>query len=112
MKKLADNGFSCSIDDFGSGYSSLNTLKDLPVDVVKMDKVFFDQNDHMERNQIVLRNMIMMAKQLSMKVVAEGIENEAQLAMIKDTECDMVQGFLYARPIDKQEFYKELDPNE
>lgn len=111
MKKLTDNGFTCSIDDFGSGYSSLNTLKDLPVDVIKMDKVFFDQNDHMERNQIVLRSMIMMAKQLSMKVVAEGIENEEQLAMIKDTECDMVQGFLYAHPIATQEFYKDLEAN-
>lgn len=108
IQELHKQGFVLSIDDFGSGYSSLNTLKDLPVDVVKVDRAFFDLNDHDERNRIILRSMIAMAKQLSMKVVAEGIENSEQLCMIEHTGCDMVQGFIYSKPVDKQEFYRQL----
>lgn len=109
LEKLRQNGFCCSIDDFGSGYSSLNALKDLPVDVVKLDRVFFDQSSHVERNKTILKSMITMAKQLDMKVVAEGIEYTQQLDMLKDTGCDMVQGFIYAKPCSVEDFYRRLE---
>lgn len=109
LEKLQQHGFCTSIDDFGSGYSSLNTLKDLPVDVVKLDKVFFDQSSHVERNKTILKSMISMAKQLDMKVVAEGIECTQQLDMLMDTGCDMVQGFIYAKPCSEHAFYQRLE---
>ena len=109
LEKLRSHGFCCSIDDFGSGYSSLNALKDLPVDVVKLDRVFFDQSSHVERNKTILKSMISMAKELDMKVVAEGIECTQQLDMLQDTGCDMVQGFIYARPCSEDDFYHRLE---
>lgn len=109
LEKLRSHGFCCSIDDFGSGYSSLNALKDLPVDVVKLDRVFFDQSSHVERNKTILKSMISMAKELDMKVVAEGIECRQQLDMLQDTGCDMVQGFIYAKPCSEDDFYHRLE---
>lgn len=109
LKRLKDHGFRCSIDDFGSGYSSLNTLKDLPFDVVKLDKVFFDQSEHVDRNRVILRSMIAMAKELSMKVVAEGIEKQDQLQMLDHTGCDMIQGYIYSKPCFVSSFYEQLD---
>lgn len=109
LEQLKKYGFLCSIDDFGSGYSSLNTLKDLPVDIVKLDKVFFDQSDHLDRKIVILKSMIDMAKQLYMKVVAEGIEEDEQLEMLKNTGCDMVQGFIYSKPCIIDDFYQHLE---
>ena len=109
LEKLRSHGFCCSIDDFGSGYSSLNALKDLPVDVVKLDRVFFDQSSHVERNKTILKSMISMAKELDMKVVAEGIECTQQLDMLQDTGCDMVQGFIYAKPCSEEDFYHRVE---
>lgn len=108
MERLKQHGFICSIDDFGSGYSSLNMLKSLPVDVIKLDRVFFDENKNV-KNVVILKSMISMAKQLSMKVVAEGIETEEQLALLDGTGCDMIQGYIYAKPLDVTEFYARLD---
>ena len=108
MERLKQHGFLCSIDDFGSGYSSLNMLKSLPVDVIKLDRVFFDESKNV-KNIVILKSMISMAKQLSMKVVAEGIENEEQLALLDGTGCDMIQGYIYAKPLNVKEFYAHLD---
>lgn len=76
---------------------------------MKLDKVFFDQSDHQDRKIVILKSMIDMAKQLYMKVVAEGIEEDEQLEMLKNTGCDMVQGFIYSKPCIIDDFYQHLE---
>ncbi|MEG0395016.1 MAG: EAL domain-containing protein [Anaerorhabdus sp.] len=103
-------GFTMSMDDFGSGYSSLSLLKDIDVDVLKIDKAFFVDTVNGERAKIVISNIIDMAKELKVKVVAEGIETEDQVEMLKELNCDVVQGYYYFKPMAASEFdYTILD---
>lgn len=104
LRVLHENGFRCSIDDFGSGYSSMNLLKDLPVDVLKLDKVFFDKGDNVRRGRIIVESMIAMAKKLSMQTVAEGVEEREQVQFLRAIGCDMIQGYVFARPMPVEEF--------
>ncbi|MEG1720377.1 MAG: EAL domain-containing protein [Pseudoflavonifractor sp.] len=98
-------GFSCSMDDFGSGYSSLNLIQDIPVDVLKLDKVFFRSNAaELARTESVVGSIITMARALSMKTVAEGVEQRFQVDMLKRLGCDYIQGYYYARPMPIPEF--------
>lgn len=99
-------GFSCSLDDFGSGYSSLNMLKDVPVDVLKLDKGFFDfQNSReTERGRLVIESVIELAKKLNMKTVSEGVESIAQVNFLRDVKCDLVQGYVFAKPLTVYDF--------
>lgn len=99
MRKLRKHGFGVSIDDFGAGYSSLNMLKDMETDVIKLDKEFFRTGRLKKEDKIILSNIITMAKQLNMKVLSEGVETLEQSAFLKEVHCDMVQGFLYAKPM-------------
>ena len=104
LDKLRQEGFSVSMDDFGSGYSSLNSLKDLPLDVVKLDAGFFRQTDNEGKSDIVVRDTITLAKHLDMKIVAEGIETKSQVDFLKETDCDLIQGFYFAKPMPVNEF--------
>lgn len=98
-------GFTCSIDDFGSGYSSLNMLGDIPADVLKLDKAFFKVDSHQKtRNKQILTSIITLAKELNMKVVAEGIETTSQASFLQSINCDIIQGFLYSRPLPTASF--------
>lgn len=101
--KLADElheaGFALSMDDFGSGYSSLALLKDLKFDVLKIDKAFFDEGADEQRSRVVLSNVFTMAQQLEMTTVAEGIETKEQVEFLRTLHCDIVQGYYYARPM-------------
>ncbi|MCL1823208.1 MAG: GGDEF domain-containing phosphodiesterase [Oscillospiraceae bacterium] len=106
LKELRDKGFLVSIDDFGSGYSSLNLLKTLPVDILKLDRTFFGNNDLKENNAIVVTSIIDMANQMKISVICEGVETLEQVEFLKDTECNSVQGFYYAKPIPAEEFQK------
>lgn len=101
---LREYGFLVSMDDFGAGYSSLNSLKDLPLDVVKLDGELFRITDEVERGQTVIRNTISMAKDLHMKVVAECIETREQVEFLCDVGCDIIQGFYYAKPMPVDQF--------
>ena len=112
FRSMRKYGFRCSIDDFGSGYSSLNALKDLPADVLKLDRKFLEKGDDNEKMETIVRSVIGMAKQLSMLTVAEGVETNAQLSFIRGTGCDMVQGFIFSRPLPKEEFYQLLAASE
>lgn len=105
LEHLRQNGFLCSIDDFGSGYSSLNALKDLPADVLKLDRAFLSESAESAKSEIIIRGIIDMAKRLSLQIVAEGVETPAQLAFLQDTGCDMIQGFIFSRPLPPEEFY-------
>lgn len=108
MQQLKDIGFSISIDDFGSGYSSLRLLRDLPVDYLKLDKEFLDNGDSNIREQIIIMNVIRMAKTLGIKVVSEGVETMTQATFLKSCACDLAQGFLYDRPMPVSEFEKKI----
>ena len=104
--KLKEIGIKVSLDDFGAGYSSLNTLKDIPVDILKIDREFFKETSNNEKGQIVISTIISMAKSLNIKIVAEGVETLSQSEFLKSIKCDMVQGYLYSKPVTVEEFEK------
>lgn len=104
LKELKMYGFGISMDDFGAGYSSLNSLKDLPIDVLKLDMDFFRGEDVMERGEIVVKETIRLAKNLNMKIVAEGIERKDQVEFLAEQGCDMIQGYYFAKPMTVREF--------
>lgn len=106
MKELRRLGFGVSIDDFGAGYSSLNLLKDMATDVIKLDKEFFGHDNMQREEQIIVSSIISMAKQLNMKVLSEGVETQNQSDFLKSVLCDMAQGYLYSKPIPVAEFEK------
>ncbi len=108
MRKLRKKGFDVSIDDFGAGYSSLNLLKDMATDVIKLDKEFFGQGEMQKEEQIIVSSIISMAKQLNMKVLSEGVETKKQSDFLKSVCCDMAQGFLYSKPMPVPEFEKAM----
>lgn len=97
-------GITVSMDDFGSGYSSLNMLSDLDIDVIKIDKIFMRHSDLNENDKIVLKSVINMAKQLNLLVLCEGVETESQVDFLKEVGCDIIQGYYYARPMCQEEF--------
>jgi diguanylate cyclase (GGDEF)-like protein len=101
---LRQYGFLVSMDDFGAGYSSLNSLKDLPLDVVKLDGELFRMTDEVERGLTVIRNTITMAKDLHMKVVAECIETREQVEFLCTVGCDIIQGYYFAKPMPVDQF--------
>ncbi|MBQ2125254.1 MAG: EAL domain-containing protein, partial [Spirochaetales bacterium] len=109
-QKLRKSGFSISIDDFGSGYSSLNMLKDVEVDVLKLDKAFFE-NENQERGNQVISKFIELSKSLHMKVVSEGVETQEQVDFLTEVGCDMVQGYYFARPMPADEFEEKYLKN-
>ena len=107
MSEIKTAGFRLSMDDFGSGYSSLNLLRRLPVDVLKLDKVFleeFDNADNELRGKRIVEHVISMAKDLQMEVLAEGVETSDQKEFLQSANCDMIQGYYYARPMPIKEF--------
>ena len=102
--RLREYGFLVSMDDFGAGYSSLNSLKDLPLDTVKLDGELFRLTDEVERGLCVIRNTITMAKDLHMKVVAECIETREQVEFLCMVGCDVIQGYYFAKPMPADQF--------
>ncbi|MEG2305397.1 MAG: EAL domain-containing protein [Lachnospiraceae bacterium] len=106
LAELHKNGFLMSMDDFGSGYSSLGMLKDLSVDAIKMDRSFFANQRDVERSKIVVGNIIRMAKELGICIVAEGVEEQQHIDLLQELHCNMVQGYYYARPMPLENFTK------
>lgn len=100
-------GMGCSMDDFGSGYSSLNMIRTIPVDTLKLDKIFFKgDNADLDRVESVIGSIVSMAQALSMHTVAEGIESHTQVELLKRVGCDMVQGYVFAKPMPIPDFEK------
>ena len=108
IKKLKEYGFAVSMDDFGSGYSSLNSLKDMPLDVLKLDAEFFRGDLEDERGEIVVSGAINLAKNLHMRTVAEGVEKRDQVEFLAKQGCDMIQGYIYDKPMPGNEFEKRM----
>lgn len=108
IEKLHKMGFSISMDDFGSGYSSLNTLKDLDIAELKLDKEFLTEQSKSPRGQVVIESMIHLAKALSITTVAEGIENAVQLEFLQSVGCDIGQGYYFAKPMPADEFEQKI----
>lgn len=104
LAELHGEGFTLSMDDFGTGYSSLGLLKSIPVDVIKMDKSFFDDSQNNARARLVIGSVMDMAKKLNAHTVAEGVETKENVDLLKSLGCDIVQGYYYARPMPAEEF--------
>ncbi len=102
--KLKEHGFMVAIDDFGSGYSSLKLLKDIPADILKLDRDFFHSQKSSDREKIVIKNVIHMAEALDIRVISEGVETDEQVAFLEHVGCEVAQGFFFARPMMIQEF--------
>lgn len=102
--KLKGLGFVISIDDFGSGYSALNMLKDIPAEIIKIDKEFLQLSSNTYKGKKVIRNIIIMCKELKLEVIAEGIETKAQADFVTSCGCEIAQGYYYAKPMPKHEF--------
>lgn len=106
IKEIKKIGIKVSLDDFGAGYSSLNILKNIPIDIIKLDKLFLDKRDISEKGKIVIKNIINMANELGLEVVAEGVEFLEQSQFLKSVGCEVVQGYLYGKPMNIREFEK------
>ena len=104
LDKLRDFGFLVEMDDFGSGYSSLNMLKDISVDVLKIDMGFLQKSQNDKKSRLILEKIIVLAKELGMKVVTEGVENVHQIDFLSEFGCDLFQGFYFSRPIPVSDF--------
>lgn len=113
MQKLHEIGFKLSIDDFGSGYSSLNMLKDIPADVIKIDREFFNGTVNSEKGRAVIETVVGLANNLNMEVISEGVETIEQVDFLSDINCHMVQGYYFAKPMPMETFedmwFKDLD---
>ena len=103
-RKVHQIGFVVSMDDFGTGYSSFHMLRQIEIDVLKIDKKFSDQVLEDERGKIILESIIQMAKRLHIRTVAEGIETKEQVTYLKQIGCDWIQGYYFARPMPIPQF--------
>ena len=103
---IRNAGFKVAIDDFGSGLSSLQFVKDVPADVLKIDKSLLSRNCEDEKERIVLESIFTFAHRLNINTVAEGVETKEQLGFLRSCDCNRIQGYLYARPMPEEEYLK------
>lgn len=106
IRKLQQSGFIVEMDDFGSGYSSLNTLKDIDVDILKIDMGFIRETQNREKAKIILDTIVKMAKKLNLPVITEGVETWEQVHALRQMGCDMFQGYYFSMPISVTAFEK------
>lgn len=109
LRQLAELGLRVAVDDFGTGYSSLAQLTRMPVSVLKIDKAFVDGVDKQADSRTIIRAIIGLGRSLGMKLVAEGVENEAQMLELRSNGCDFIQGYLCHRPLEEQTFIETVD---
>jgi diguanylate cyclase (GGDEF)-like protein len=106
--QLREKGYEIEMDDFGSGYSSLNMLSSMPIDILKMDIAFIRNIEQSEKDFHLVELIIDIARYLKVPVIAEGVENENQLRLLRDAGCDLVQGYYFSRPLPADEFEKKI----
>ena len=105
------NGFLCSIDDFGSGYSSYNILKQVRMDEIKLDRFFIKKGIDDERDRLILSQIIQIAKSLGMSIVQEGVETIGEVEMLRKLGCDVVQGYYYSKPLALIDYLSFIEKN-
>ncbi|MEG2140197.1 MAG: EAL domain-containing protein, partial [Bilophila sp.] len=110
MQALQDYGFHLSMDDFGSGYSSLTMLKNLPLNIIKIDRSFLQEGVSTAQGQIIIRHILSMAKQLRLQTIAEGVETLEQARFLLDSGCTTAQGYYYSRPVPLKSFEQQAFP--
>lgn len=104
LEQLQDAGVTILIDDFGSGYSSFNMMKEAPVDVLKLDMVFLKDIDNNGRGKTIVKHMVRLANELMIPVIAEGVETKEHLALLQEIGCDYAQGYYFSKPIPLEEY--------
>lgn len=104
MAQMKDRGMSISMDDFGSGYSSLNLLKDLPIDSLKIDRAFFNESTDSDRGKKIIYSIVTMARQLDILVVSEGVETQAHVDFLRAINCQVAQGYYFSKPLPLAQF--------
>ena len=107
LEQLRNFGFRILMDDFGTGYSSLMMLHSVPIDVIKLDKSFIDDYED-EKGSSIIQCVLNLASMLKLPVIAEGVETKDQYIYLKDSGCDIIQGFYFSKPISAEEFYKKM----
>ena len=105
LKKFRRNGYSLWLDDFGSGYSGLNVLKEYDFDMMKIDMKFLSDFSGNEKARLILKTIMNMAKELHMGTVTEGVETEEAYQFLKENGCEQIQGYLFGRPMPDKELY-------
>ncbi len=112
IKALRKEGFRVLMDDFGSGYSSLNVLKDMPVDILKIDREMVGNMEISNRGGAILGSVIRLARRLSINTIAEGVETQSQFEYLRGIGCDSIQGYYFSKPITVASFNALLDTEE
>lgn len=110
FRNIKEQGFIVSIDDFGTGYSSLSILQNMPIDIIKIDKIFVDKAD-LSTNKNIINYILLIAKSLGVKTIVEGVETKEQMEFIKSIQADMIQGYYYSKPLPKDDFEKYFKKN-
>ena len=111
LRKLRDAGFIIEMDDFGSGYSSFNLLREMPVDMLKIDMVFLRKAGESQRARTIVEEIIIMARKLGITSLTEGVETKEQFEALKQMGCEMYQGYYFAKPMPAEDFEKYLSEN-
>lgn len=106
--QLKEEGYKLLMDDFGSGYSSLNILLETPFDLIKLDKKFMENMMLSDKGRLILEQVVAMANKLGLELLAEGVETKEQVELLRSIGCDQVQGYYYAKPMPAEEFYTLL----
>ena len=112
LEKLRNFGFTIEIDDFGSGYSSLNMLKDIEFDMLKIDMAFLRETPHIEKSQQIIKSIIQMAKCIGTDVITEGVETADQLEFLNSAGCDNFQGYYFDKPLPVEQFEQKYLMND
>lgn len=110
LNRIKKEGFMISIDDFGTGYSSLSMLQNMPIDIIKIDKVFVDKAD-LASDQNMINYIMLIAKHLGVKTIVEGVETKEQMEFVTHIGCDIIQGYYYSKPIAKEDFEEYFNQN-
>jgi len=111
IRTLLNRGVTFSLDDFGTGFSNIDNLASLPVSLIKFDKSLIDNAMADENSRIILGSLLKMLKCLKYKCVAEGVESEEGLNMVRDMGCDYIQGYLFSKPVPSAEYIQFLKKN-
>ena len=104
LSRLQEYGFQIEIDDFGSGYSSLNMLRNISANVLKIDREFLKATENERRDQEILQSIIILAEKIGMSVIVEGVETEKQLDMLMKMGCKLFQGYYFSKPLSVEAF--------